>query len=216
MSRLSGSHAGQLFSSGFLWDMGHGTPYVVFRVFYLYEFVLMSDKRESGEEGGKKRERKAMAEDLGKRIRLKREPKEEPKEAKDPEVKDEDEEMASSSALPAHAPAPAPAPAPPPPDPPAPPAPIPAFPVDVFAHDMYDVRARREEGSMSVVDLGDRPQGVISLHLGVSRALWRDIPAPQRQAVVRAASRAALAALLQQWAQYPRAPSPPPPPPPVL
>ena len=110
--RLSGSHAGQLFSSGFLWDM---PPYVVYRVFYLYEFVLMSDKRESGEEGGKKRERKAVAEDPGKRIRLKREPKEEPKEAKDPEVKVEDEEMASSSALPAHAPAPAPAPAPPPP-----------------------------------------------------------------------------------------------------
>ena len=142
-------------------------PYVVYRVFYLYEFVLMSDKRESGEEGGKKRERKAVAEDPGKRIRLKREPKEEPTETKDPEVKVEDEEMASSSALPAHAPAPAPAPAPPPPDPPAPPAPIPAFPVDVFAHDMYDVRARREEGNMSVVDLGDRPQGVISLHVGV-------------------------------------------------
>ena len=191
-------------------------PYVVYRVFYLYEFVLMSDKRELGEEGGKKRERKAVGEDPGKGIRLKREPKEEPKEAKDPEVKVEDEEMAFSSALSAHAPAPAPAPAPPPPDPPAPPAPIPAFPVDVFAHDMYDVRARREEGNMSVVDLGDRPQGVISLHLGVSGALWRDIPAPQRQEVVTAASRAALAALLQQWAQYPRAPSPPPPPPPVL
>ena len=175
--RMSGSHAGQLFSSGFLWDTA---PYVVYRVFYLYEFVLMSDKRESGEEGGKKRERKAVAEDPGKRIRLKREPKEEPKEAKDPEVKVEDEEMAFSSALPAHAPAPAPAPAPHPPDPPAPPAPIPAFPVDVFAHDMYDVRARREEGNMSVVDLGDRPQGVMSLHLGVSPALWRDIPAPQR------------------------------------
>ena len=69
---------------------------------------------------------------------------------------------------------------------------------------------------MSVLDLGDRPQGVISLHVGVSRALWRDIPAPQRQAVVRAASRAALAALVHQLAQYPRAPSPPPPPPPVL
>ena len=110
--RLSGSHAGQLFSSGFLWDM---PPYVVYRVFYLYEFILMSDKRESGEEGGKKRDRKAVAEDPGKRIRLKREPKEEPKEAKDPEVKVEDEEMASSSALPAHAPAPAPAPAPLPP-----------------------------------------------------------------------------------------------------
>ena len=176
----------------------------------------MSNKRESGEEGGKKRERKAVTEDPGKRIRLKREPKEEPKEAKDPEVKVEDEEMASSSALPAHARAPAPAPAPAPPDPPAPPAPILAFPVDVFAHDMYDVRARRDEGNMSVVDLGDRPQGFIRLHLGISRALWRDIPAPQRRAVVRAASRAALAALLQQWAQYPRAPAPPPPPPPVL
>ena len=69
---------------------------------------------------------------------------------------------------------------------------------------------------MSVLDLGDRPQVVISLHLGVSQALWRDIPAPQRQAVVMAASRAALATLLQQWAQYPRAPSPPPPPPPML
>ena len=164
--RLSGSHAGQLFSSGFLWDM---PPYVVYRVFYLYEFVLMSDKRESGEEGGKKRERKAVAEDPGKRIRLKREPKEEPKEAKDPEVKVEDEGMGFSSPLHAHAPAPPPAPAPaPPPDPPAPPAPIPAFLVDVFAHDMYDVRARRDEGNMSVVDLGDRPQGVIGLHLGVS------------------------------------------------
>ena len=77
----------------------------------------MSDKRESGAEGGKKRERKAVAEDPGTRIRLKREPKEEPKEAKDPEVKVEDEEMASSSALPAHAPTPAAAPAPPPPPP---------------------------------------------------------------------------------------------------
>ena len=56
----------------------------------------------------------------------------------------------------------------PPPVPPAPPAPIPAFPMDVFAQDMYDVRARRAEGNMSVLDLGDRPQGVISLHLGVS------------------------------------------------
>ena len=157
-----------------------------------------------------------MAEDPGKRIRLQGEPKEEPKWAKDHEVKVEDEEMASSVALPSHAPAPAPALAPPPQDPPAPPAPIPAFHVDVFAHDTYDVRARREEGNMSVVDLADRPQGVISLHLGVSRDLWRDIPAPQRQAVVRAASRAALAALLQQWAQYPKAPSPPPPPPPLL
>ena len=36
-----------------------------------------------------------------------------------------------------------------------------------------------------MLDLGDRPKGVISLHLGVSRALWRDIPAPQRQAVSR-------------------------------
>ena len=191
-------------------------PYVVYRVFYLYEFVLMSDKRASGEEGGKKRGREGVEEDPGKRIRLKREPKEEPKEAKDPKVKVEDEEMASSSALPAPAPAPAPAPDPPPPDPPAPPAPIPAFPVDVFANDMYDVQARRAEGNMSVVDLGDRPQGIISLHLGVSRALWRDILAPQRQAVVKAASRAALATILQQWARYPRAPSPPPPPPPVL
>ena len=69
---------------------------------------------------------------------------------------------------------------------------------------------------MSVLDLGDRPQGVISLHLGVSRALGRDILAPQRQAVVRAASRTALVTLVQHWAQYPRAPSPPPPPPPVL
>ena len=75
----------------------------------------MSDKRESGEEGGKKRERKAVAEDPGKRIKLKREPKEEPKETKDPEVKVEDEGMAFSSALHAHALAPAPAPAPPPP-----------------------------------------------------------------------------------------------------
>ena len=82
-------------------------PYVVYRVFYLYEFILMSDKRESGEEGGKKRDRKAVAEDLGKRIRLTPEPKEEPKETKDPMVKVEDEEMTSSSALPAHAPAPA-------------------------------------------------------------------------------------------------------------
>ena len=32
--RLSGSHAGQLFSSGSLWDM---PPFVVYRVFYLYE-----------------------------------------------------------------------------------------------------------------------------------------------------------------------------------
>ena len=69
---------------------------------------------------------------------------------------------------------------------------------------------------MSVLDLGGSPHGVISLHLGVSRALWRDIPAPQRQAVVRAASRAALASLLEDWAQYPRAPSSPPAPPPVL
>ena len=182
----------------------------------IVRFLLMSDKRESGEEGGKKREREAVAEGSGKRVRLKREPKEEPKEAKDPKVKVEDEEIASSSALSAPAPAPAPAPAAPPPVPPAPPAPIPAFPVDVFAQDMYDVQARRAEGNISVLDLGDRPQGVISLHLGVSRSLWRDIPAPQRQAVVRAASRAALATLLQQWAQYPRAPSPPPPPPPVL
>ena len=110
--RLSGSHAGQLFSSGFLWDM---PPYVVYRVFYLYEFVLMSDKRASGEEGGKKRGREGVEEDPGKRIRLTREPKEEPKEAKDPKIKVEDEEMASSSALPAPAPAPAPAPDPPPP-----------------------------------------------------------------------------------------------------
>ena len=148
-------------------------------------FLLMSDKRQSGEEGGKKREREAVAEGPGKRVRLKREPKEEPKEAKDPKVKVEDEEIASSSALSAPAPAPAPAPAAPPPVPPAPPAPIPAFPVDVFAQDMYDVQARRAEGNISVLDLGDRPQGVISLHLGVSPALWRDIRAPQRQAVVR-------------------------------
>ena len=176
----------------------------------------MSDKRESGEEGGKKREREAVAEGPGRRVRLKREPKEEPKEAKDPKVKVEDEKIVSSFALSAPAPAPALAPAAPPPVPPAPPAPIQAFPMDVFAQDMYDVQARRGEGNMSVPDLGDCPQGVISLHLGVSRALWRDIPAPQRQAVIRAASRAALATLLQQWAQYPRAPSPPPPPPPVL
>ena len=176
----------------------------------------MSDKRESGEEGAKKREREAVAEGPGKRVRLKREPKEEPKEAKDPKVKVEDEEIASSSALSASVPAPAPALAAPPPVPPAPPAPIPAFPMDVFAQDMYDVRARCAEGNMSVLDLGGSPHGVISLHLGVSRALWRDIPAPQREAAVRAASRAALATILQQWAQYPRAPSPPPPPPPVL
>ena len=69
---------------------------------------------------------------------------------------------------------------------------------------------------MSVLDRGDRPRGVINLHLGVNRALWRDITAPQRQEVVRAASRAALATLVQQWAQYPRASSPPPPLPPVL
>ena len=100
----------------------------------------MSDKRESGEEGGKKREREAVTEGPGKRVRLKREPKEEPKEAKDPKVKVEDEEIASSSALAAPVPAPAPAHAAPPPVPPAPPAPIPAFPMDVFAQDMYDVR----------------------------------------------------------------------------
>ena len=176
----------------------------------------MSDKCESGEEGGKKREREAVTEGPGKRVRLKREPKEEPKEAKDPKVKVEDEEIASSSAISAPVPAPAPAPAAPPPVPPAPPAPIPAFPTDVFAQDMYDVRARCAEGNMSVLDLGGSPHGVISLHLGVSRALWRDIPAPQRQAAVRAASRAALASLLEEWAQYPRAPSSPPPPPPVL
>ena len=82
--RLSGSHAGQLFSSGFPWDM---PPYVVYRVFYLYEFVLMSNKRASGEEDGEKRGREGVEEDPGKRIRLKREPKEEPKEAKDPKVK---------------------------------------------------------------------------------------------------------------------------------
>ena len=34
--RLSGSHAGQLFSSGSPWDM---PPFVVYRVFYLYEFI---------------------------------------------------------------------------------------------------------------------------------------------------------------------------------
>ena len=75
----------------------------------------MSDKRESGEEVGKKREREAVAEEPGKRLRLKREPKEEPKEAQDPKVKVEDEEIASSSALSAPAPATALAPAPPPP-----------------------------------------------------------------------------------------------------
>ena len=75
----------------------------------------MSDKRESGEEGGKKREREAVTEGPGKRVRLKREPKEEPKEAKDPKVKVEDEEIASSSAISAPVPAPAPAPAAPPP-----------------------------------------------------------------------------------------------------
>ena len=65
----------------------------------IVRFLLMSGKRESGEEGGKKREREAVAEGPGKRVRLKREPKEEPKEAKDPKVKVEDEEIASSSAL---------------------------------------------------------------------------------------------------------------------
>ena len=38
-SRLSGSHAGQLFSSGSPRDM---PPFVVYRVFYLYEFLLLS------------------------------------------------------------------------------------------------------------------------------------------------------------------------------
>ena len=73
----------------------------------IVRFLLMLDKRESGDEGGKKREREAVAEGPGKRVRLKRELKEEPKEAKDPKVKVEDEEIASSSALSAPAPAPA-------------------------------------------------------------------------------------------------------------
>ena len=39
---------------------------------------------------------------------------------------------------------------------------------------MYDVRARLAEGNLSVLDLDDRPQDVINLHLGVSPAFWRD------------------------------------------
>ena len=176
----------------------------------------MSDKRESGEEGGKKREREAVTEGPGKRVRLKREPKEEPKEAKDPKVKVEDEEKASSSALSAPVPAPAPAHAAPPPGSTCTTRPYPSIPHGRLRPGHVRRSGECAEGNMSVLDLGGSPHGVISLHLGVSRALWRDIPAPQRQAVVRAASRAALATLLQQWAQYPRAPSPPPPPPSVL